>query len=591
MKSSKNQIFSKKTGMFLAGTILIFSSMLHMHAQSALPIDAYGVWSRGDLEFNPAKPEYDYLLGISASGSSWKDIQPTDSASFDWSNIQESIDQATERGQYIYLGIGFGPSAPQWIYDNGVPKVFTTEEGPKKHEKWPYYPYYLDNDYKRYFKKFLIGLGEFLKDQPENKLSKIVFMQVKTGCTGDEAAYKGKANNPEYELSKSGKEWSDFRLFAFETYRQIFNSKELHIPLLFNSIDQASFPTEWEWLSTKIGSGYGIKQGALIRGHHLTGERTIVEEWSPHLVNPKDLALFSRSEMDQTWQRPLYQINIELGFYWGILNGLNQGLSVWDLSNSALKEAGENPEIQAYLRFFNKYANQIYPETSTKAFIALHEGLDAADTKKFPESKYGAASSNNQERYEAICKDPVYASRGAKMDDLYSATRGQVYQRRGQTGYNDAGWDILPGNYSRFIKQIDPDVSSIGLFRIDGPITADSPIYSRFARSFDNSSGKNAMYFKLHDDFIREKATKITFNVIYYDNEKGSKWEFQYDSGKKKLKTAFKITCEGDKKWKTHTVTISDAVLNQNGPMGSDFALVNTDDKDDIFHLIEVEKK
>ncbi len=146
-----------------------------------------------------------------------------------------------------------------------------------------------------------------------------------------------------------------------------------------------------------------------------------------------------------------------------------------------------------------------------------------------------------------------------------------------------------PGNYSRFISQIDPENTSIGLFRIDGPITSESPVYSRFGRSFENSTGKNAMYFQMHDDIIQGSPGEVTINIIYYDKIKGSTWELKYDAGKGKLKTAKTITCLGDKKWKTITFAVSDAVLNQNGPKGSDFALVNTDKKDDIFHMIEVE--
>lgn len=36
-----------------------------------------------------------------------------------------------------------------------------------------------------------------------------------------------------------------------------------NIPLLFNSIEPESFPTEWEWLSSKIGKDNGIKPGLL----------------------------------------------------------------------------------------------------------------------------------------------------------------------------------------------------------------------------------------------------------------------------------------------------------------------------------------
>lgn len=571
---------------FITVSLLILSQTALLYSQSALDINAYGVWSK-DTEFDPSDPNYDYLLGMSVEGGQWDQIQPNDSTSFDWSTVQQSIDVAAARGQFIYLGIGIGPDSPSWVYENGVPKVYTDDTD---HPRWLYYPYYIDPDYVRYVDKFIQALGDFLNSQPQEKLQWVSFLQVKTGCTGDEVAYKGQPLDSQYDLPKSGQEWQDFRIGIFEKYRECFQTREQKIPLLFNDVIEENYPTAWDWIINNIGSGFGIKEGALVRGHHLTYERNVVETWKPYLIDPQGLALFNRSEMDQTWKKPFYQLNQDLGFYWGILNGLNQGLSVNDISTSALREIVNNTTVQNTYRFFNKYADQIYPENSKRAFIALHEGLDASDTQKFPESKYGTASRGNESRYAAICNDPVYAARGARMDDLYAATQGQVYQRDKQTGYNDAGWEIWPTNYSRFITQIEPENTSIGLFRINGPIETDSPVYSRFARSLENSSGKNAMYFQLHEDFYPGEPDTVTFIVVYLDKENGSTWELQYDAGPGNLKTAFSITCNGSNTWKTQTVTVPDAVLNQNGPDGSDFALVNTDRKDDIFHMIEVEK-
>ena len=61
---------------------------------------------------------------------------------------------------------------------------------------------------------------------------------------------------------------------------------------------------------------------------------------------------------------------------------------------------------------------------------------------------------------------------------------------------NDAGCDIAEGNYERFLTQINPDVTSIGLFRVRGTVDKNSSKYVRFARSFENATGKNTMYFK-----------------------------------------------------------------------------------------------
>ena len=153
------------------------------------------------------------------------------------------------------------------------------------------------------------------------------------------------------------------------------------------------------------------------------------------------------------------------------------------------------------------------------------------------------------------------------------------------------GWDIWPDNYSRFLYQIDADATSIPLWRVGGPITKTSSIYSRFARGFEHSSGKDAMYFKLHDGFSKDAQPKVmSITVVWYDGQVGSTWKLDYDAGTPTMKTALSVTGKGDKQWHHETVTLKDAVLRHGGTKGADFALVNTDDKDDIFSLIEVHR-
>jgi hypothetical protein len=80
---------------------------------------------------------------------------------------------------------------------------------------------------------------------------------------------------------------------------------------------------------------------------------------TPYLVNPQGLKLFSAAEMDQTWTKPLYQINVPLGFYWGALSGLNTGLSVWLVTQSALQEAQLKPELHSIFKMFNNLSSKI----------------------------------------------------------------------------------------------------------------------------------------------------------------------------------------------------------------------------------------
>jgi hypothetical protein len=99
------------------------------------------------------------------------------------------------------------------------------------------------------------------------------------------------------------------------------------------------------------------------------------------------------------------------------------------------------------------------------------------------------------------------------------------------------------------------------------------------------------MYFKLHEGFSQGNEPKVmTMTVVWYDRTAGSTWKLDYDAGKEGMKTALNVTGKGDKHWHHERVTLEDAVLHQGGTKGADFALVNTDDKDDIFSLIEVHR-
>lgn len=171
------------------------------------------------------------------------------------------------------------------------------------------------------------------------------------------------------------------------------------------------------------------------------------------------------------------------------------------------------------------------------------------------------------------------------MDDVFSATKGQVYQRASQTGLNDAGWEIAEGNIERFMTQIDPDNTSIGLFRVRGAITSTSSKYDRFARSFENATGKNTMYFKL-DNELPASNKILKFTIIWLDKTAGATWAFKYRNSTALQSILF--TGTGTNVWKTETFTLTNAIMNQGGTNGSDFMLVNTDTTDDIFNGIEM---
>ena len=572
-------------------------------AQS-LPISYYGTWDRGGKITNFADPNVDFVLGIEAT-SNWKDVNPAP-GNFDFSFFQKELDKAYANNKLIRFSVNVGPDTPDWMYDTDsdpnnnpypqVRKIITSGGNDKL--KWPYYPPYLTQTYKDYYFELIRQFSLFLRNQPQDKFNLVAFVQVKTGATGDEAPFKGNVVVSSDGISNDG--WEKFRTESFAKFKQYFNDvPDRKIVLTFNNIDPSKETIAYNYVMGQIDSaiGFGMKGGAFNRGHHLNDEQPYKEQWTPYLINPKldavniqGYKLFAASEMDNTWLNGYFAINPDLGFYWGALAGINVGLSSYNLNASSMDYVINHASTRETFRMFNRYAQQVYPETATTAFSVFHEGLNAADIVKFPVSDYGGepAVKSNVNRYLAICKEGTkYYNRGARVEDTGSITAGQVAQRANQMKYNDVGWDIAEGNIERFMAQINPDETSIGLFRVRGPITATSSKYDRFARSFENSTNKNSMYFKFDSEvFTNPFPKRLTFKIIWLDKTARSSWAFKYRNSVGLQSIPF--TGTGTNEWKTETITILDAIINQGGILQSDFMLVNTDTMDDIFNGIEV---
>ena len=414
-----------KKNSFVVFLFALLSCVYVVRAQKiAIPISSYGTWDRGEGIEDYTNPKADFVMGIEV-GASWADVQPNGPNKFDFSVFQNTLDRAARYHKIVKMSINVGGDAPMWLFKNGVPLVNVKSNKPKNDKYADSNPYYLNETYKNYYFELIKQFSLFLRNQPQNKFDCISFVQVKTGSTGDEEPYKGDPYNKAYIIPKD--KWEAFRLESFTQFKKYFNDvTDRQIVLIFNNVDPEKHPEAFNWVMTKIDSkiGFGIKGGAYNRGHHLTGEQSFKVQWTPYLVNPKGMKLFSASEMDLSWQKPIFNINKELGFYWAALGAINTGLSSTNMSKGAIQYGYEHKEISDIFRMYNKYAQQVYPATATAAVSIFHEGLNAADKIKFSESKYGKAIPSNTERYLAICNDPIYKNRGAKMDDLEAAVIG-----------------------------------------------------------------------------------------------------------------------------------------------------------------------
>jgi hypothetical protein len=151
---------------------------------------------------------------------------------------------------------------------------------------------------------------------------------------------------------------------------------------------------------------------------------------------------------------------------------------------------------------------------------------------------------------------------------------------------NDVGFELIARNYNRFIIQIDANETSVGLWRV-GP--TDQP-YGRYARGFENSSGRNRMYFDLDDNFLSLKAKEsITLKIIYLNKGTG-KFSIRYDSLIDHDKIAATISKTNSGRWVSKSINITNGAFANKGARNSDFSLVNEDNEDDVFHMIEIMK-
>ena len=206
--------------------------------------------------------------------------------------------------------------------------------------------------------------------------------------------------------------------------------------------------------------------------------------WAPYLIDPKGLTLFRRSEDGWNLEGGILSTEPASEFFTGVQSTPSTGgQSVWDVNKGSLTASKEGGYDYSFY-FFNKYAGQIYPKTATDAFCALHKGLDGGDTMAYPETEFGKASPNNTDRMLKICES--FAKYGASADDPDALNERAS---SGKAGFNDVGWDLWPDNYARFLYQIDADATSVPLWRVGGPITPTSSIYSRFARGIEHASG------------------------------------------------------------------------------------------------------
>jgi len=518
----------------------------------------------------------------------WADIE-TSPEVYDWSKMDSQIRNAVKGKYFYYFVLWTGPHSPEWIYEQGVPKVAV--KGSKGKD---FFPYYLDQNYIKYFNRLIFKLADHIASLTEEERNVFAFIQPAFGSTGDRQLYKGTPIDQKYKIS--AQQYLEFCSGATKRFYEAFNKPELkHIKFLFNVDDESNPTVLKEAKGTKVGEllyanwlrqNYPIElrkqQFTIAIGYQANGEIKQDTELRPSFfgLNGKKPE-FVRGEFSKFGQGGIFQENPVWNYYWTAISTVDRGLDLWEVNYNIVK-TGLYDEGFA---FASRYSYYKQPQTSPYAFIALRDVLDSADTLRFPERRYGIAKQSNADRVNKI--EEEFKKYGAKVGDLPAATAlsgsNYLYEAKGM---NDVGFELIARNYNRFITQIDANETSVGLWRV-GP--TDQP-YGRYARGFENSSGRNRMYFDLDDNFLSLKAKEsITLKIIYLDKGTG-KFSVRYDSLIDHDKIAATISKTNSGRWVSKSITITNGAFANKGARNSDFSLVNEDNEDDVFHMIEIMK-
>jgi hypothetical protein len=349
-------------------------------------------------------------------------------------------------------------------------------------------------------------------------------------------------------------------------------------PLLVNY--DSNREAEYNWVMKNLDT-IGLKNGMFSHGYHISDTQQRLANWRGFAseVTGAGKTFFSRGEQDAEWQICGWsKRNPAQALYWSALFATHCSLDMWNLPSEACQGQTHAPAIS----FFNRYAAQHDATTSSHAFCALRRGLDAADTKTFPEAIYGKAKKSNVERYQKIAA--AFSTYGAMQGDPNKATGGGMKNRQ-RDNYNDVGWGILPGNYARFLEQINPEETSQAWWHVGPP----DSIYSRFGRSFDSAQGKTEMAFRLDQRFFVDSSpSQVRVRLIYFDRGNGT-WALDYQGphGKKRAVT---VICGNSNTWKELNLTLDDARFGYRESEQCHLFLRQLSGSDPIFHLIELQR-
>jgi hypothetical protein len=149
----------------------------------------FGIWCGHPQNAAALKKQAPFVKGSFAT-MKWSDLEPGNNQ-FNWKMFESSLASYADAGLYILLMVWVGPHSPEWIYTAGVPPVKTSPTlNPRGQPHFDIFPFYLDENYKRYYHRMIREVAKRIDQLPARVRSRLICIQTAEGSTGDEGPYK-----------------------------------------------------------------------------------------------------------------------------------------------------------------------------------------------------------------------------------------------------------------------------------------------------------------------------------------------------------------------------------------------------------------
>ena len=504
------------------------------------------------------------------------------------------IRERIRQGKYLVIELNTAVDIPYWLFNSpdNVEKVVSRDQDGNQRT----FPDYRNNNYVARIYKLFNSLFKTINDTFYGDEKYITGIKLDLGVHNLYKAYLEEyvsGSQEAFDYFEDINNWIAYTKKIYKSIEVIKNSyaNTGHIGIFINCgpYDLPQAEKTYTWFNDNLQKPW-FSTSFLTHGYALNNDKTAFSWLGKDILWRKknNETPLPYTYSDYSWDSDkynLYKQYIVWNIYWQCLYNLHWGGHFLDLENSLIEYGNENVHKQV-LEFYNFYAGQKEKLDAPGAFCALRDGLDAADTQRFPTNKYGKLS-DRIGRAEKIRRQ--FSDKGCIQGDpnlIYADSQTVHYGNYYSPQLNDIGWDTYSRPYRMNLRLLN-ETDGIGYWQVGYP----SQPYGRYAMGI-NKNNKNKLFFDLNDKIFSNGALKakkeVQFRVTYFDKGKG-KFKLFYDAKKNKNKNIMTIKKTNSKIWKTvKSGWIKDAYFGNRANSKSDLYLMNPDNDIDIIHMVDI---